>query len=62
MSIGVLGGNYQVIVTDTQHVNHTLKIDPKEIDADRKKKRWQRAVRRSQIKTGLIAPKASLPT
>ena len=35
MSIGLLGGNYRVIVTDTQHVNHTLKIDPKEIDADR---------------------------
>lgn len=37
MSIGVLGGNYRVVVTDSQHVNHTLKIDPKEIDADRKK-------------------------
>ena len=36
MSIAVLGGNYRVIVTDSQHVNHTLKIDPKEIDADRK--------------------------
>jgi hypothetical protein len=36
MSIGVLGGDYQVIVTDTQHVNHTLKIDPKKIDADLK--------------------------
>lgn len=37
MSVGVLGGNYRVVVTDSQHVNHTLKIDPKEIDADRKK-------------------------
>jgi hypothetical protein len=37
MSIGVLGGNYRVIVTDTQHVDHTLKIDPKKIDADLKK-------------------------
>jgi hypothetical protein len=37
MSIGVTGGNYRVIVTDAQHVNHTLKIDPKEIDADLKK-------------------------
>jgi multidrug resistance efflux pump len=34
ISIGVLGRFYRVVVTDTQHVMHTFKIDPKDIDAD----------------------------
>jgi hypothetical protein len=42
LSIGVLGGNYRVIVTDSQHVNHTLNIDPKEVDADRKKEAMEK--------------------
>lgn len=32
LAIGIQGGIYRVIVTDQFQVNHTLKIDPKEID------------------------------
>jgi hypothetical protein len=35
ISIGMVGGRYRVTVVDSQHIIHTLKIDPKEIDADR---------------------------
>lgn len=37
MSIGVLGGRYRVAVTDSQDITHTIKIDPKQIDAEREK-------------------------
>jgi len=33
ISIGLVGGIYRVAVTDLFHVTHTLKINPKEIDA-----------------------------
>lgn len=37
-SIGLVGGIYRVAVIDQYHVNHTLKIDPKHIDADQNTK------------------------
>jgi hypothetical protein len=37
MSIGALGGIYRIGIIDSQHVNHTINIDPKHIDADREK-------------------------
>jgi hypothetical protein len=39
MSIGVLGGHYRIAIVDSQHVNHTVNIDPKHIDADLEKQR-----------------------
>jgi hypothetical protein len=36
MSIGVLGNRYRIAIIDSQHVNHTIDIDPKHIDADEK--------------------------
>ncbi len=32
VAIGCQGGRYRVVVTDQFHVDHTLKIDPKEVD------------------------------
>ncbi len=37
MSIGVLGGFYRLAITDSQDILLTLHVDPKDIDADRKK-------------------------
>jgi hypothetical protein len=51
ISIGVLGGNYRVIVIDTQDVRDTLKIDPKDIDADQQKVSREKAEASPQ-KTG----------
>jgi hypothetical protein len=38
ISIGMVGGRYRVAVVDSHHIIHTLKIDPKEIDADREER------------------------
>jgi hypothetical protein len=50
INIGVLGNHYRVIVTDSQKVNHTLHIDPQEIDqaADEKIARAIRARQQSR--------------
>ncbi len=50
VSIGLLGSVYRVAITDSQRVDHTIHIDPKEIDADREKN--------SRTKAAPVVPKA----
>ena len=53
MSIGVLGNNYVVVVTDRFHVNHKLNIIPREIDEHLKnltdRQRTQRAPAKREV-------------
>jgi hypothetical protein len=44
MSIGQVGRIYRVVLTDVFHVNHTIKIDPKDIDADRERALKEKAL------------------